>query len=523
MTEKMMDNSSENITYRVVKSRQGAYTLVFMLDGREYPLHSMINPLRESKSLEEKFNPALYDTLIVLGAGLGYHLVPLSDSVQQYKRIIIIDVLKDIERSIATNPPVSFLTSSDNVVFLTGEKTGDLGKKLKDLIDLEGTKGIQVLEHPASFRFFSLYYTTIKDTIENIIQQKAGNAATKKAFGRRYLKNIIRNVSFIEKCSPVSDFFNGFDCYPALVITAGPSLDASIDEIARTQHCYFIIAVDSALPVLMSSGIRPDFLVSIDPQPFIYEHFAGLDPGEIVSVLSISVHSSVMKHVALHGGGTRSRVLVSMNTHPLSQVISAVSDVIGSIDSGTGTVAGDALSLACELGFNTIGMIGFDFSFPSWQIYARGTAYQNRYARYFQSRLVTVEGRNMDYVMRSSRGFRYEGRYTRKSFIGYKERIEDFLFHKNSVVYSVNPSGIAMKGVGAITFKKFIAQCTGSIDKKACIARVSSTGRRMEDVFERGRFKDRLHDTRLFSELMMESLGTDRESDKYMKLVDALL
>ena len=66
--------------YKIEKSKQGAPTLaVTGDDGRTVYVHSKYDPLKEAQSLADKFNPDKYDALIVLGAGLGYHLIPLRE------------------------------------------------------------------------------------------------------------------------------------------------------------------------------------------------------------------------------------------------------------------------------------------------------------------------------------------------------------------------------------------------------------------------------------------------------------
>ena len=67
------------ISYEIIKTRQGLESLVVSAGGKEYPLHSRVNPERDGDLFRGKLDPSRYDLLIVLGTGLGYHLLPVRE------------------------------------------------------------------------------------------------------------------------------------------------------------------------------------------------------------------------------------------------------------------------------------------------------------------------------------------------------------------------------------------------------------------------------------------------------------
>lgn len=52
---------------------------------------------------------------------------------------------------------------------------------------------------------------------------------------------------------------------PAIIVSAGPSLDKNIRMLKRAKGHAFLIGVDSALKALLREEIRPDIAISIDP------------------------------------------------------------------------------------------------------------------------------------------------------------------------------------------------------------------------------------------------------------------
>lgn len=461
-----------NIKYEIVPARDGNPVVLVEPDGKKIPLHSKINPGREGEAYRKRYDPDKFNLLIVLGTGLGYHLLPLAEKINRYRLVLLIDILRGIGPKISANPLTSFLTQSENVILFSGMSVDELTGRLKDLINLEEINGLSVVEHAPSIRIFGKYYGDIKDEINRLLNRQAGSLSARKAFGRLYLTNIIKNLKLTRDCRGVSAIYNSgktlLKDHPVLVITSGPSLDSFIDEIKKRSDRFFIIAVDSALPILIQRGILPDFAVSIDPQPFINEHFSSFDLGHTLPVFSFSAHYSL---VMRYGG------YLSLNTHPVSQLIEELfPGRVGSIDSRTGSVAGDAIMLALKAGFRKIGLAGFDFSFSNYIIYARGTAYQRRYAEFFQNRMMNAETSNFNYIMKSSRGYRERGKYTRKSFIQYKESIEKFIGgYDTGIFHNINETGLPLEGVENRGFSDFIEQtCSGMIEKQKILNEIRS-------------------------------------------------
>ncbi|HPC42135.1 MAG TPA: DUF115 domain-containing protein [Spirochaetota bacterium] len=464
----------EKITYEVVQAGQDLETIVVKSGGREMPLHSRVNPERDSALLRDRLDPSRYDFLIILGVGLGYHCLPIKDSLNRYTRVVLVDILDGIERFMARNRLTSFLLDDPRVILVAGRTTDEVEMTVTELLDMDAVRGISVLEHPASVRIFNDYYNAVKKSIDKVISIKAGNKATRQALGGRYLRNALVNLAMVKNTRPVRHLFNAFRDYPAVIAGSGPSLDDNIDGIAMNQDRFFIIAVDSALPSLMGRGVLPDMVISIDPQPYVQEHFQGCDCGSSLAVHSITSYPSLVE---------RLQGYLSFNSHPFSQLATEVyGDRVGSIDSGTGSVAGDAVSLAVKCGFSRIALTGLDFSFSAFAIYARGTAYQKRYGTFFQDRCSTVETLNLNYILKSSGGIREGGKFTRKSFLHYNRALGDYIRDNDlTQLVTLNDRGIGLAGVASMPLNDFLGRfCPERIGKKEMIGAVHGASRKID-------------------------------------------
>jgi hypothetical protein len=506
--------NGHDITYTIEKSRTGQDTLRVRAEGREIYLHSRVNPERESELFAGRIDPGRWDVLIVLGCGLGYHLMPLGDILDRFSDVFVIDVLPGIEGAIRENGPTSFLASSRKVTILAGKSAAEIACLLSDRIDMDRIRGISVLEHPASVRAFGAYYDGVRSAVDSIIQVKAGNKATREAFGARYVANILRNVPLLQGARPVRGLFGAFTGRPAVLAVSGPSLDGDLALMKLEQDRFFVVAVDSALPVLLAGGVAPDLVISVDPQPYVREHFVGCDIGSAPVVCSLSSHPSVM------AGKHR---FVSLNTHPIAQLAAEVyGDSIGSVDSGTGSVAGDAIRLCHACGFSGIGVTGLDFSFSGYAIYARGTAYQKRYAAFFQDRLTTVEGLNCRYILRNSGGLKSQGKFTRRSFLQYRKTLDDWMKNNGMTVCLLNDRGLAPSGSRTQAFGTFIDEyCAGRIPKKGIISAVEASSPAISTRPLADALAGIMHE-RLFDQLLEASLGGragEREKRKFRELI----
>lgn len=493
----------QSIEYTIEPSQEGPPTLAVVGEaGNRVYLHSTFRPSREAESLRSDFNPDKYDTLIVLGAGLGYHLAPLRDLEPSYRCVVIIDVIPGIEREIARLPDHLFLTRSDHIHFLTGKDDEEMEAALPECLDLEQGRGIHVLEHPSSMRAFPGYYLHAKKLVERIINAKLTNMATIHRFSIRYYKNSLINIARLHQMRPVLHLFNRFKGKTALIISSGPSLEAHLHALRENEKRAFIIAVDSALPVLSRASIRPDILVSIDPQAIINEHLFGCLPERTIIVYALSSHPYA---VGKEPG------FLSLNTHPVAQLLDELAPgTIGSIDSRTGTVAGDALLCAIRMGFSRIGLAGIDSSFPMMKIYACGTAYQHRYGVYFQTRFSTVETKNLSYIMKASKGLRHKELYTRRSFLTYRDRIEELIRRERAKnVFRLQGDGIPIDGAPSIDTEEFFSKGGIEKDKETLVRALLDDAKAIDSIVPRNKLSSVLLSDEVRFEIYRACFGRD--------------
>ena len=429
-----------SIEFILEPTKENFHTLrVIGEDGKTKYIHSKYYPTREASYLKDIVNPEKYDVLIILGIGLGYHLDYLTEIIHTFSHIICIDIHNYLINACIPEH-IHVLLQNPAIETLIIDPL--MPEQLYKMIPINCRKGIQVIDHQASFAAFPSAFASIKNIVQQIIQKSLSNQLTSNYFAARYCKNAIINIPALPTCYPVMKFNNIHQNTPCIIVAPGPSLEESLPLLYKNQNKVYIISVDSAVKVLSSYGIEPDYIIAIDPQPIVYAHLFG-----------VHHHATIISMLTAHPAVFSSPVIVSLNTHPLCQLIEQVFPAtIGSIDSKTGSVLGDAVSFAQFSGFSPIGIAGADFSFPHFITYARSTEYHYRYEA-AHTRLSPIETRNMQYIFHASKGTLVEQRYSRKVFVQYRNAIDALI--NTTTTYQINVSGLQLKNAVPLSTEDF--------------------------------------------------------------------
>lgn len=178
------------------------------------------------------------------------------------------------------------------------------------------------------------------------------------------------------------EFFNNYtidglyDCFeeidkekrPAIVVSAGPSLDKNINELKKAKDKAFIIVVDTALKAVLRAGIVPDLTITIDPhKPLIL--FEDERIRELPMIFCIMSNKQVMdsqKGEKIFFGDSESYIQAIFNKYDKK---------LSTLETG-GSVACNAFSTAVFLGFKNIILVGQDLAYPNGKEHTKD-AYDN--------------------------------------------------------------------------------------------------------------------------------------------------
>ena len=92
--------SDPSLLYFIEQTKEKAPTLALQQKDKKLYLHSRFYPTKERLPKNITIDTNKYDTLIVLGSALGYHLQTLKEKVSTYTKIFIIDILPNLPSEI---------------------------------------------------------------------------------------------------------------------------------------------------------------------------------------------------------------------------------------------------------------------------------------------------------------------------------------------------------------------------------------------------------------------------------------
>ena len=100
------------------------------------------------------------------------------------------------------------------------------------------------------------------------VSQKIVNDSNAKTVSHLYplwATNFAKNINAVATHGGIFNFYKRLANVPALILAAGPSLSDNIKHVKRLQDECVILACDATLPVLKKNGIKPHFIINLDP------------------------------------------------------------------------------------------------------------------------------------------------------------------------------------------------------------------------------------------------------------------
>jgi hypothetical protein len=400
--------------FLIAPSRSGMPVPSILREGKPIPLHSSFDPVKEARRLAE--STPLRGFYACYGIGAGYHLRELLAS-PEVSGIIAIDFSIDLFSSLASNIDLSDIFSDPRVAILIDPDEADIERCFFEryLPFLAGQfNGLPLrsrvdLDRPA--------FEAASQSIARALARVSDDYTVQSNFGKVWFRNAIGNLERAEeRADPIPATRR------ALICAAGPSLETQLPEITRLKSSGdFLIAVDTALPFLMKSGLVPDAVVTLDCQLISYYHFMEGYPRGVPLVMDLASPPLISRIAA--------RVHFFSSGHPFCRYVSSRWRSFPMLDTSGGNVTHASLSLADALGAREIRLFGADFSYPRGKCYARGT-YIYRYFEIRASRFRPVESLFSEFLYRNPRLDRDASassfRYVTKPLRSYRDRLEAY-------------------------------------------------------------------------------------------------
>lgn len=235
------------------------------------------------------------------------------------------------------------------------------------LLFLLDYSNMKLLNFNCMLNYEILYANECKEVIDAIKARCEGIVALRNTnimFSQEFIDNALSNCyDMIEQYSlnQLRDSFYRMDLLqeiPAIIVSAGPSLNKNVRDLKLAENKAIIIAVDTALKTLLNNDIKPDLVVTVDPHkpPTLFAHKDFYD----IPLIECSTSNNKIRHI--HNG--KRIYFFNGNNYMMHLYKNTRKEDLQCLETG-GSVANNAFSLAQVLGFSKIVLIGQDLAYPN--------------------------------------------------------------------------------------------------------------------------------------------------------------
>jgi Flp pilus assembly protein TadD len=331
--------------------------------GEQVLLHNIEDPIGSAVRSADKQEMKAANGSILLGFGLGYLAMELAKKVEKKHPIIICEADPAMLKIALTQTDLASVLESDYIRILVDAEI-DLPSWIHRLSVKFMTAKVDVISYGPSIRLYPDIYERLTQIAHKESMAIVLNRNTTLKAGARMMENVLLNFPDVLRSSGVKQLENLFQGRPVVLVAAGPSLEKNIHLLRELQGRAVIIAVDTALRLLLPLGIKPDIVTTIDFNQVNFQKFANvpIDPD-----ISLVYHPGGYYESIRAFQGPRFTSSWVPNRIPawLMQYLESK----GALSSGT-TVAHMSFFLARHMGCDPIVFIGQDLAFPKNQVHA---------------------------------------------------------------------------------------------------------------------------------------------------------
>ena len=443
---------------RVFPSKSGTPTAEIRTEnGGTILLHSRYDPADEARAFAGGADTGKVTYYVILGFGLGHHIKALLAAARKESRIVV------IERDIALFRAA--LEALDlREVFASRRVTPVVGKAVPDIFRALNPHVVGMfldtvyLVHKPSVESAPEYYTEVHKGLSDYVTYGMQNVITTVSVAFLSKMNCLMNLPYYAFSPGVARYKGSYTGYPAIVVSAGPSLHRNIDVLGQAQGRAVIIAVSTIMKPLLRRGIKPDFAVVLDYHPISKKYFESADGDEDV-VLVVDPKASY-DAVQAHRGPK-----AVMHNDALHAIIGSPAFHKGSMPAGT-TVAHSALYFAQHIGADPIIFVGQDLAHPDGITHFPGTAVHDIWA-VEANRFSSIEMREWESILRMRNNLRrikdVHGNdvYTDGQMFSYLQQFEMNFYSSKAGIIDATEGGAAKRYTAVMTLAEALSRHAG--------------------------------------------------------------
>lgn len=416
-----------------IEKSKDNYDLLYIENGRKFYLGSKYNQKREIEKFKDCIEPvAINDIILVFGLG-GIDCIK-EIRKQSFKKLVIIEPVKDIYKAIKNIDSYKEILEDERVeVIYELEDINNLYK----FIDITTVESVKTYINTGYDVYFKEQLDVFVDEISKLLIKVTIERNTNNYFQDRWTETFLRNYKFFAESIELVNLKNKFKGIPAIVVSAGPSLDKNIRELKDFTKGV-IISGGRTLRSLLEIEVSPDFTVSIDPGEISYN---------IIKDYMNLCNTSLVYHC-----GTNDKIVENFSGNKILGINDSFVEEILEKDNidlrRGGSVAHSMVEFAKFIGCNPIIMIGQDLAYTDRKMHSEMSRNKNSTYNYEAFK------RNDDVITKDIYG---NDILTSLTFLLFKQQMEEIIDNSKGVEFiNATEGGLHIDGTIDLSLREVI-------------------------------------------------------------------
>ena len=401
-----------------------------------------------------------YAPVFLFGIGSGTYLKALVQNTEKEVMIVAYEPSATIFHVMLGEIDLSEEIADRPIAFIVeGINEREFQPILNKVVEVENLDFLKEEEHPNYREFYGEKIVKYLKMLHHRAENIRVHYNTGELFSKDLAQNVLGNMKYIcqgYNTKKLADAIphNG----PAILVSAGPSLNKNIQELKQAKSKAFILAVDTAIKPMIKAGIVPDAFLTLDPHKQL--ELVEIEGAEKIPVIApTSARHTLLerqkgKKIFYYDGYLIPYRIYQKNKKNFYDVSSG------------GSVACSAFSLLYKMGFNTIILVGQDLAYSGNKSHADGT-FAEKMQEEDTRRMLMVKGNYEEKVPTLPN--------LRMYLEWFEMYVEGVKKHGNVRVINATEGGAYIKGTELMALKDAIEEtCQEEIDFESCIDQMDS-------------------------------------------------
>ncbi len=432
--------------------------LIFRVESENHILY--LNGKRNVKEPVEIWSERMgeihkYAPVFLLGVGSGQYLKRLIQDSGQTVRVVVYEPSLSIFLHMLEKVDLSEEILDRPIAFVVEGLNGtEFEPVLEELVSLETVEFLKQEIHPNYRELFPRQMLEAMQKIGKRADFVFSNHMTGVLFSTHSAKNQILNMKFVCEGYNTKRLSEAVPHdVPAILVSAGPSLNKNIQELKKAKNRAFILAVDTAMKPLVQAGIIPDAFITIDSKKPTNLVEADIIK-DIPVIAPVVANYDILKE-------QRGKKIFYYDGHMMPFLAyQAAGKTFYDVATG-GSVACSGFSLLYKMGFQTIILVGQDLAYDGNKSHADGT-YQQVMPEETARGMIMVKG-NFEKTVPTRQDFKMYLDWFNMYIKGAKE-------HRGIRVINATQGGAFIENTELMALADAIKEtCMETVDFRSCI------------------------------------------------------